>query len=119
MNGFLGGKIENLKYSVYRPIQKDHLITLGGKKIFVNNYHNHGISLEFLAAGLEVIALDIENNHVEAAYSSQHRWLGLQWHPEREIIDPLSRIEIDILIKNFINNKGAIDESYYTCSRSG
>ena len=119
INGYLGGKIDDLKYTINRPINKEHLIALGKNQIFVNNYHNHGIPLKLLAQGLNIIGLDSENNHVEAVYNSQFRWLGLQWHPEREVNDSFSRNVINELIRDFVNNKGVIDESYYSCSRPG
>lgn len=118
LNGYLGGKIEALRYLVNRPIKKYHPVTLGEKNIIVNNYHNDGVPVDLLAPALNVISIDKENCHVEAFYHEKYRWLGLMWHPEREIEDSFSRDEIDKLIKNFIKNKGVIDESYYSRSRS-
>ena len=117
LNGYLGGKLEKLNFKVNRPINTDHPVTLGEKKIIVNNYHNDGVPIELLAPSLNIISLDEDNNHVEAFYHKQYRWLGLLWHPEREIEDAYSKNAVDKLIREFIQNRGVINESYY--SRSG
>lgn len=79
----------------------------------MNNYHNDGIHSENLAKGLLPIALDTLNSVVEAYYSEKFKILGLQWHPERNFSDVNSCLLSEQLVKNFINNKGLLDESYY------
>lgn len=120
MNGFLGGRLtrlENLKEE--RPIGKEHSVTLGdGAKIYVNNYHNDGIFRKDVAKEFEVIGLDLENGIVEALYSKDLKWLGIQWHPERLMKDQFSKTKSNKLIEEFIRNGGIISESYYFSSRT-
>lgn len=68
----------------------------------VNNYHNDGIYAHQLADGLVPLCMDKENGVVEAYISREHRILGMQFHPEREMSDPRSARRIRSLIQNFI-----------------
>lgn len=107
MNQYLGGEISRLEYAEQRTIGKSHVVEFIDSEILVNNYHRDGIRIDQLAPNLEILAVDKENNHVEAFYNNELKWLGLQWHPERKLEDLRSRELTDNLIKGFIT-KGAI-----------
>lgn len=107
INQYLGGEISKLEYAMHRTIGKSHSVKFIDSEILVNNYHHYGIKIEELAPNLEILAIDQENNHVEAFYNNELKWLGLQWHPERKLENFRSRELTDNLIKGFIN-KGAI-----------
>jgi putative glutamine amidotransferase len=101
-----------------RPLGKDHLVTFSsGSKVWVNNFHQDGIYHNDLAKGLKVIAIDEPNKHIEAFYHPELKWLGVIWHPEREIRDKTSRDQVDSMILEFIQQRGVLDESYYLSSR--
>jgi len=118
INLHLGGEVSELSYQVPRLIGVEHQVDFAnGKKVWVNNYHHDGIPLNNLADVLFVVATDPENQHVEGFYHPEYKWLGIQWHPERTLKDDYSRYEVDQLIQQFINNKGVLDESYYTRGR--
>jgi putative glutamine amidotransferase len=120
INAFLGGKISSLdSLKCSRSIGVEHSVILGDKtKISVNNYHNDGLFLNDLSEAFKIVGMDIENDVVEAIYSEEKRWLGLQWHPERPLEDAVSRDRCNKLIQNFIKSGGVIDESYYFSSRT-
>jgi gamma-glutamyl-gamma-aminobutyrate hydrolase PuuD len=48
----------------------------------VNSYHDWGINLAGLAAGLKAIVL-AEDNTIEAFRHESLPWFGVMWHPER------------------------------------
>ncbi len=118
VNLLLGGKLSSLNnLKIKRVIGVDHEVYINNKVICVNNYHNDGILKNDLALGLNVLAIDKENDVIEAFYSGKMKILGIQWHPERKFNDEASRIFSEQLIKNFINTNGEINESDYTCCR--
>lgn len=118
MNAYLGGKITKLtKLNKNRSIGEEHIIILGdGVEIYVNNYHNDGIYSKDLAKEFKTIGLDKENDIVEAFYSKESKWLGLQWHPERLMKDYFSKMKCTRLIEEFTRSGGIINESYYFSS---
>ncbi len=120
MNAFLGGKLT--KFSAQnepRLIGKEHRVTLGdGSKISVNNYHNDGITKGDVAEELEIIGMDVENDTIEAIFSIEKKWFGIQWHPERVMKDDFSNNKCRSLIQSFVKSGGNIDESYYFSGRS-
>lgn len=105
MNKYLGGQISRLNYEYDRPIGKSHPIQLFDSEILVNNYHRDGIKLDQLASNLEMIGVDIDNKHVEAFFSKSLKWLGLQWHPERNLENMKSREATDKMISRFITKR--------------
>jgi gamma-glutamyl-gamma-aminobutyrate hydrolase PuuD len=54
-----------------------------GDPLRVNSRHHQGVTAERLAGTLRATAFG-HGGYVEAAESSEHRWvIGVQWHPER------------------------------------
>jgi gamma-glutamyl-gamma-aminobutyrate hydrolase PuuD/phosphohistidine swiveling domain-containing protein len=69
-----------------RPRGKDHPVKLlkENQTIQVNNYHEDVIFANELAPCFEPLALDEENNVIEAYGSDKMKILAIQWHPERK-----------------------------------
>ena len=108
INILLNGKInENAELKVKRPNRVDHKIEIRNKIINVNNYHNDVIYISNLSKELDVLAVDKENETVEAFYTKGI--LGVQWHPERGFEDKESEEYSTNLIKEFIQNGGVIN----------
>lgn len=120
VNSLFGGKVVYLEeLNTPRNIKEDHtVLMMNGDTMKVNNFHNHGIKVDHLAKGFEIVAIDNKNNIVEAYYSKSNKILGIQWHPEREFEEIMSGIITKNMIKNFLDNKGELDESYYFSSRT-
>ncbi|MDR1475411.1 MAG: gamma-glutamyl-gamma-aminobutyrate hydrolase family protein [Holosporales bacterium] len=117
VNGLLGGRVSVL-HGLRAPRINgiDHNVRhLNGIEITVNHFHNCGIYQRNLAKSLKVIGLDVENDLVEAYYT--HRILGLQWHPERKFEDAKSQEMSTALVRDFVRNKGVLDESRYSGCR--
>ena len=107
INILLGGKIaENAELIVKRPNRIDHDVKIGNEIIKVNNFHNDVIFSSDLSEKLTPLAIDKENNIIEAFYTKGI--LCVQWHPERRFEDKKSEEFSTNLIKRFINNKGEI-----------
>lgn len=118
LNGILGGKVSRLSdLKQERPIRKDHEVQTKKGSIKVNNFHNDGIFKENLAKNLFILALDTPNDIVEGYYSKEFKILGIQWHPERGFEDKNSEQFSTKMILDFIQNKGALNESYYFSGR--
>ena len=114
VNGLYGGytsKLDSLR--VPRKIRVDHPVLLGDEQVYVNNYHNSGILNRHLGAKLILIALDDENDVVEAFYHEENKILGVQWHPERKFNTAESYLKSENLITSFVENRGILDERYY------
>lgn len=102
VNGLWGGRIcalDSLKAE--RPIGRDHPVELDGEVWLVNQYHNDGIYVRDLADGLKPLAVDGENQVVEAFTAERERVLGLQWHPERRFSSKESQRKTAELIRKF------------------
>lgn len=85
INAFLGGKTSSFENCVVRRSVKDkHHILIDGQEHLVNNYHNDGLFINDLGAGLKVLAIDPDNITVEAYSDDKEKILGIQWHPERD-----------------------------------
>lgn len=85
INAFLGGKTSSFENcAVERKVKEAHPVVIDGQEYLVNNYHNDGLFMDDLAAGLEVVALDPHNKTVEAYSDRKGKILGIQWHPERD-----------------------------------
>ncbi len=116
INLLLGGNLSSLdNLKTERVIGIDHEVYLKNKKFYVNNFHQDGIFKNNLAPNLKILAVDKENDVIEAFYSNEMKILGIQWHPERHFTDEKSGILSEKIIKDFINKNGEINESDYTC----
>lgn len=83
INAFFGEKISSFENcEVLREIKKSHPVKTNQGELFsVNNYHNDGLFETDVAKELEILAIDPDNNTVEAF--GGRKILGIQWHPER------------------------------------
>ncbi len=96
INHYCGGGLESIenhvaiRHEVYGAwVQKMGLET-------VNSYHNQGITSTTLASSLKRLA-ESDDGVIEAIEHNTLPWLGIMWHPEREILTS----EAD---KNIISN---------------
>ena len=98
---FMGGKIEyqNENFSkIHRATR--HKITIGNSTKMVNSYHDNGAFIDSKPNNIDVLALCVEDNSIEA-YKSENI-LSILWHPERES----SFQEWDAnIIRNFFQNE--------------
>lgn len=70
--------------------------------IDINNFHEDVIYTEDLAPCFEPLAIDLENNVVEAFGSEEMKILALQWHPERPFLTSKAAEETRRLIIEFM-----------------
>lgn len=102
INGLWGGRVSVLDgLKVRRPIGKDHPVEIGGETWLVNQYHNDGIYVQDLACGLKPLAVDRENQVVEAFVAEREQVLALQWHPERTFSEKQTQKKTAELIQTF------------------
>lgn len=85
---FFGGGLARL--AVERHVRARHPIIGRGPQAAsqareVNSYHQWGLFPELLPPQLESLALCAADNSVEALRARNLPWLGLMWHPEREV----------------------------------
>ncbi len=71
-------------------------------RLNVNSYHHQGIQSDQVALPLEVLALSMPDQIVEALYHPTKPVLGIQWHPEREL--GCSR-KVDEFIRAFLDGR--------------
>jgi len=64
-------------------VRTRHELTLQGKAVTVNSYHDRA-ALRVAGHDWDVLAR-AEDGAVEAVRHRGHRWLGIMWHPEREV----------------------------------
>lgn len=84
INYTLGGKIDSVDKCINsRKIKEAHAVHVDEENILVNNYHDDVICVKGLNQELLPIAIDDENQTVEAFKHKSKRVLGIQWHPER------------------------------------
>lgn len=105
MNVIFGGKLRyHPTLKVLRPRQLDHPVWLvkEDRMIDINNFHEDVICPEDLAPCFEPLAIDIENNVVEAFGSEEMKILALQWHPERPFLTSKAAEETRKLIIEFM-----------------
>ncbi len=105
LNVLFGGKLHyHPKLAVSRPRQLDHPVTLVKEKrtIYINNFHEDVIYTDDLAPCFEPLAVDEENDVVEAFYSDDMKILALQWHPERPFLTANAAEETRKLIIDFM-----------------
>ncbi|MBO4356280.1 MAG: gamma-glutamyl-gamma-aminobutyrate hydrolase family protein [Clostridia bacterium] len=105
VNVLFGGKLSyhpNLMAS--RPRGVDHPVRLvkENRTIMVNNYHADVIFRKGLADCFTPVAIDEENDTVEAFESEQMKLLAIQWHPERKFETPGAAEETRKIIIDFI-----------------
>lgn len=85
INAYFGGKTSSFdSCAVERKIKESHPVIIEGQEYSVNNYHNDGVKVDDIGEGLQEIALDLENQTIEAYSNEENLILGIQWHPERE-----------------------------------
>ena len=80
---FMGGKIipqGEIFSNIHRAT--NHKIHYGNNFKIVNSYHNNIAVVESKPKNIEIMALCVEDNSIEAFTSD--KILALQWHPERE-----------------------------------
>ena len=59
----------------------------------VNSYHNWGISKSDLSPNLLPLAI-ADDGTIEALEHKQLPWVGIMWHPEREVTMDYSNIQL-------------------------
>lgn len=105
MNVLFGGKLHyHPTLRVARPRRLDHPVTLvkENRTIYINNFHEDVIYTDDLAPCFEPLAVDEENDVVEAFYSDDMKILALQWHPERPFLTANAAEETRKLIIDFM-----------------
>lgn len=108
MNALFGGKLlYHPDLPVDRPRGKDHKVFLceENREIWVNNFHKDVIPADGLAPCFKPLAMDLENNTIEAFGSDEMKILALQWHPERKFatanaLEDTRRLVIDFIQKH-------------------
>lgn len=107
INVLLGGRLHyHPDLKVPHPRGTDHEVFMveENRNIFVNNFHQDCVFFEDLAPCLTPVAIDTENNVVEAYQSEELKILGLQWHPERPFETSLAYEETRKIMMNFMNS---------------
>jgi len=115
MNVFFGGSlIQNINSQLSNEINhvaKSHKIEIIDGKTYdflkkryfiVNSYHNQGINKICLSKELIPFAISVDDKIIEGIYHPKYPIAGVQWHPEREMLDKSINLK---LIKNFINGR--------------
>jgi len=54
------------------------------EKLYVNTYHNHGITNDLIGEGLIPFAIEPVTGLIEGVVHRNYRIAGFQWHPERK-----------------------------------
>lgn len=106
INVLFGGKLNyhpQLKYPHPRGIDHTVCMVEENRNIVVNNYHQDCIFTKDLAPCFKPLAVDIENDVVEAYTSDDMKILALQWHPERPFETSLAYEETRKIMMNFMN----------------
>lgn len=105
MNVLFGGKLlYHPELKVERPRSVDHEVYLveEDRTIWVNNFHKDVIPIDGLASCFKPLAIDRENQTIEAFGSDEMKVLALQWHPERKFETANALEETRKLVVNFI-----------------
>ena len=103
INYFLSGSLSKVSghAGTYHPIEilsdKFNLNT----NTTVNSYHNWGINKNDLAENLIPLAL-AEDGSIEAVQHNKMPWLGIMWHPEKEMLTIYTNTQ---LIRDFFQNR--------------
>ena len=105
INLMLGGQLsKNAELKTERPNRLDHKVIIKDREVMVNNFHDDVIFADQLSEKLKILALDKENDTVEAFYSDEMKILGVQWHPERAFNDDKDKEFSKNLIDNYLKN---------------
>lgn len=80
MNVALGGNLSPIEGHVAVP----HNVVLDATTVPVNSFHNWGVKVSDLAS-VFAIKGKADDEWVEAAVHRDLPWVGVMWHPEREI----------------------------------
>ena len=104
INIFFGGKVKKInqhvgiqhKVDVKSKFFKEYL---NKEKFTVNSYHNLALDEHFLPTELVSWAISNDKN-IEGIYHRNLNILGIQWHPERDVVDDLN---IKIIESVFLN----------------
>ncbi|WP_299290886.1 gamma-glutamyl-gamma-aminobutyrate hydrolase family protein [Nitrosopumilus sp.] len=107
INNYFGGtEIKNnnndhVNKSHFIKIKQNEFVSLLNKtETKVNSFHNNIITKEHIGNGLQIVALDKNDETIEAFSHSKFPIIGVMWHPEREQNEDNLKI-----IKTFFENK--------------
>ena len=105
INSYLGGDLKKLKGHV----NKNHHINYEGLTFEVNSFHNYGISEKNLGKDLMIIGT-AHDGTIEMVIHKVLPWLGMMWHPERNIKGQECWIKLikSVLSKNIQFNENNI-----------
>lgn len=98
MNCYLDGQLQRVEGHVAtrHELQGSWAENYGFQK--VNSFHNEAILPEGLGDDLEILASS-DDGVIEAFKHSKWPWLGIMWHPEREI--PYSAQDLRLIKETF------------------
>jgi len=83
INYYFGGTLEKNNEPKKHEIDIiNQSFVQGGKKGFVNSYHNFAVTKQSLSKELEPFA--VHKNVIEGFIHSKYPIIGVQWHPERD-----------------------------------
>ena len=99
INHFKGGKLRSIQGHVSVKHRISGVLIGTETSRYVNSYHNNGMLNNDIGDGLEAVAWD-DNGVVEAIRHTKLPWLGIMWHPEREI--PASTEDRVLLTRHFM-----------------
>lgn len=105
LNVLFGGKLlYHPTLESDRPRGVDHKVYLveESREIWVNNFHQDVVPADGLAPCFKPLAIDRENNTIEAFGSDEMKILALQWHPERKFATANALEDTRRLVINFI-----------------
>ncbi|ELH8888559.1 gamma-glutamyl-gamma-aminobutyrate hydrolase family protein [Vibrio cholerae] len=103
INHFQGGSL--IKFQGHAATVHERLIGQWADELGicqVNSFHNYVINVETLGEDLTPLA-KAEDGIIEAIKHNNYPWLGLMWHPERELF--LNEWDANIIKKHFIRDK--------------
>ena len=102
INHYLGGSL----VEVQNHVAIRHLIEGDWAKQHgyqgVNSYHNQAIVMQTIAKQLKVLATTVDGV-IEAVAHCTQRWIGIMWHPEREI--EITKQDATLILKLFGDDK--------------
>lgn len=100
MNIFFGGKLQRVSghAATSHSIKFCFDQSKNWESKEVNSFHEWGISKDNLAKELIPCAYDDDGN-IEAAMNRELKWLGVMWHPERNVI--FDNFDLELLEKLF------------------